>query len=151
MTETTPSPLNNVITIDDERIKNHLDRVVRSSVEGTLNALLDCRRAQGVSLAQQCQATGTLGGPLLIGSPLFLDRPALLSIARKSKCLTLLDEERRRSCTAPTQRNKMGTVRRPSNCTSRRRRNGPGEGKIYSRPLASRRHRTFRICIRPWD
>jgi hypothetical protein len=28
MTETTPSPLNNVITIDDERIKNHLDRVV---------------------------------------------------------------------------------------------------------------------------
>ena len=26
MTETTPSPLNNVITIDDGRIKNHLDR-----------------------------------------------------------------------------------------------------------------------------
>ena len=24
MTETTPSPLGNVITIDDERIKNHL-------------------------------------------------------------------------------------------------------------------------------
>ena len=41
MTETTPSPLYNVITIDDERIKNHLDRVVRSSVEETLNALLD--------------------------------------------------------------------------------------------------------------
>jgi putative transposase len=41
MTETTPSPLNNVITIDDERIKNHLDRVVRGSVEETLNALLD--------------------------------------------------------------------------------------------------------------
>jgi hypothetical protein len=41
MTETTPSLLNNVITIDDERIKNHLDRVVRSSVEETLNALLD--------------------------------------------------------------------------------------------------------------
>jgi hypothetical protein len=35
MTETTPSLLNNVITIDDERIKNHLDRVVRSSVEET--------------------------------------------------------------------------------------------------------------------
>jgi putative transposase len=30
-----------VITIDDERIKNHLDRVVRGSVEETLNALLD--------------------------------------------------------------------------------------------------------------
>jgi len=41
MTETTPSPLGNVITIDDERIKTHLDRVVRGSVEETLNALLD--------------------------------------------------------------------------------------------------------------
>ena len=41
MTETTPSPLSHVITIDDERIKNRLDRVVRGSVEQTLNALLD--------------------------------------------------------------------------------------------------------------
>src|SRR5512133_3175288 len=41
MTEPTPSPLNNVITIDDDRIKSHLDRVVRGSVEETLNALLD--------------------------------------------------------------------------------------------------------------
>ena len=41
MTEITPSPLNNVISIDDERIKNHLDRVVRGSVEETLNALLE--------------------------------------------------------------------------------------------------------------
>jgi putative transposase len=41
MTETTPSPLGNVITIDDERIRSHLDRVVRGSVEETLNALLD--------------------------------------------------------------------------------------------------------------
>jgi hypothetical protein len=41
MTETTPSPLNNFVTIDDERIKSHLDRVVRGSVEETLNALLD--------------------------------------------------------------------------------------------------------------
>jgi transposase-like protein len=31
----------NVITIDDDRIKSHLDRVVRGSVEETLNALLD--------------------------------------------------------------------------------------------------------------
>jgi putative transposase len=44
MTETTPSPLNNVITIDDDRIKNHLDRVVRGSVEEPLNALLDAGR-----------------------------------------------------------------------------------------------------------
>jgi len=41
MTETAPSPRNNVITIDDERIKNHLDRVVRRSVEETLNGLLE--------------------------------------------------------------------------------------------------------------
>src|ERR1700756_4445334 len=41
MTETTPSPLGNVITIDDELIKSHLDRVVRGSVEETLNALLE--------------------------------------------------------------------------------------------------------------
>src|SRR4026208_1771488 len=41
MSDHTPSPLNNVITIDDERIKSHLDRVVRGTVEETLNALLD--------------------------------------------------------------------------------------------------------------
>ena len=43
MTEDTaiPGPLNNVIRIDDERIKGHLDRVVRGTVEETLNALLD--------------------------------------------------------------------------------------------------------------
>jgi transposase-like protein len=46
MTETTPSPLNNVITIDDERIKSHLDRVVRESVEETLNALLEAEAAR---------------------------------------------------------------------------------------------------------
>src|SRR6202162_1433096 len=41
--EDTPIPgqLNNVIKIDDERIKSHLDRVVRGTVEETLNALLD--------------------------------------------------------------------------------------------------------------
>ena len=33
--------MGNVITIDDERIKSHLDRVVRGSVEETLNPLLD--------------------------------------------------------------------------------------------------------------
>jgi hypothetical protein len=33
MTETTPSPLGNVITIDDERIKSHPDSVVRGSAE----------------------------------------------------------------------------------------------------------------------
>jgi putative transposase len=41
MSDSTPSPLSNVITIDDDRIKSHLDRIVRGSVEETLNALLD--------------------------------------------------------------------------------------------------------------
>src|SRR5260370_39099687 len=41
MSDDTPSPLNNVIAIDDERIKSHLDRVVRGTVEESLNALLD--------------------------------------------------------------------------------------------------------------
>src|SRR5499433_145511 len=41
MSDDTPSALNNVITIDDERIKSHLERVVRGTVEETLNALLD--------------------------------------------------------------------------------------------------------------
>jgi hypothetical protein len=47
MSDDTPSPLNNVITIDDERIKSHLDRVVRGTVEETLNALLKTRRKEG--------------------------------------------------------------------------------------------------------
>src|SRR5882762_223389 len=41
MSDDTPSLLNNIITIDDERIKSHLDRVVRGTVEETLNALLN--------------------------------------------------------------------------------------------------------------
>ena len=56
MTETTPSPLGNVITIDDERIKNHLDRVVRGSVEETLNALLDAE-ANRLCNAQRYERT----------------------------------------------------------------------------------------------
>jgi putative transposase len=59
MTENTPSRLGNVITIDDERIKSHLDRVVRDSVEETLNALLD---AEGES-AVQCAALRAQQGP----------------------------------------------------------------------------------------
>src|SRR6266568_1342876 len=55
MTETTPSPLGNVITIDDERIKSHLDRVVRGSVEETLNALLDAE-ADRLCNAQRTRA-----------------------------------------------------------------------------------------------
>jgi hypothetical protein len=38
MADETETPLNNVIRIDDDRIKGHLDRVVRGTVEETLNA-----------------------------------------------------------------------------------------------------------------
>lgn len=34
-------PIGNVIRIDEEKIRGHLDRIVRSSVEETLNGLLD--------------------------------------------------------------------------------------------------------------
>jgi len=33
--------LNNVIRIDDARVKDHLDKIVRGTVEETLNAMLD--------------------------------------------------------------------------------------------------------------
>jgi transposase-like protein len=41
MSEEDNRVLDNVITIDDERIKGHLDRIVKGTVEETLNALLD--------------------------------------------------------------------------------------------------------------
>src|SRR5262249_30510487 len=47
--------IHNVITIDDERIKSHLDRVVRGTVEETLNALLD---AEAPIRAPRCRAAG---------------------------------------------------------------------------------------------
>src|SRR4029079_16085861 len=56
MTDDTLSPLNNVITIDDERIRNHLDRVVRGSVEETLNALLEAE-ADRMCNAQRYERT----------------------------------------------------------------------------------------------
>ena len=53
---TIPGPLNNVIKIDDERIKGHLDRVVRGTVEETLNALLDAE-ADRLCNAQRYERT----------------------------------------------------------------------------------------------
>ena len=41
MSEDDNRVLSNVIKIDDDRIKGHLDRIVRGTVEETLNALLD--------------------------------------------------------------------------------------------------------------
>jgi putative transposase len=46
------------ITIDDERIKNHLDRVVRGSVEETLNALLDAAADRLCNAQQRAHFSG---------------------------------------------------------------------------------------------
>jgi hypothetical protein len=53
VSETTPSPLGNGITIDNERIKSHLDRVVRDSVEEILNALLDAEAGWPICCAMR--------------------------------------------------------------------------------------------------
>lgn len=41
MDEDTAKPLNNVVKIDDARIQDHLGKIVRGTVEETLNSLLD--------------------------------------------------------------------------------------------------------------
>ena len=76
MTGITPSPLNNVITIDDERIKNHLDRIVRGSVEETLNASLTPKPTGYAirSATSQRGASGYTRGPLL--APAVNQKPA---------------------------------------------------------------------------
>ena len=51
-----PGALNDVVRIDDERIKGHLDRVVRGTVEETLNALLDAE-ADRLCNAQRYERT----------------------------------------------------------------------------------------------
>ena len=56
MSENTPSSLSNVVRIDDDRIKNHLDRVVRGTVEETLNGLLDAE-ADRLCNAQRYERT----------------------------------------------------------------------------------------------
>ena len=58
MNNDTLSPLGNVITIDDERIKSHLDRVVRGSVEETFERIA----GRGGGLAVQCAALRTQRG-----------------------------------------------------------------------------------------
>ena len=48
--------LSNVIRIDDERIQDHLGKIVRGSVEETLNALLDAE-------ADRCQRRSKISPP----------------------------------------------------------------------------------------
>jgi hypothetical protein len=46
------------ITIDDERIKNHLDRVVPGSAEETLNALPDAEADRLCNAQQRAHFSG---------------------------------------------------------------------------------------------
>src|SRR5262249_33455785 len=62
MSDDIPSPLNNVITIDNERLKSHLDRVVRGTAEETLLRLRDAGgdrlcNAEGYERIAACRAT----------------------------------------------------------------------------------------------
>ena len=59
-----PGPLNNVIRIDDERIKGHLERVVRGTVEETLNSLLDAEADRlAMRNAMSAPRRGAIPGP----------------------------------------------------------------------------------------
>jgi hypothetical protein len=62
MAEDTPSPLGNVISIDDERIKDHLDRVVRGTVEETLKRFW-MRRQIGCAMHSATNAVKRAGIP----------------------------------------------------------------------------------------
>lgn len=52
MEEDNTKPLSNVIRIDDERIQDHLGKIVRGSVEDTLNALLEAEADRLVGAAR---------------------------------------------------------------------------------------------------
>src|SRR5215831_12956326 len=69
MSDDTPSPLNNVITIDDERIKSHLDRVVRGTVEETLNALLDAEADRLCNASRYERSLQTKAGEVRLRVP----------------------------------------------------------------------------------
>lgn len=48
MDKDTTRPLNKVIRIDEREVRGHLDKMVRGTVEETLNALLDAEAEKGV-------------------------------------------------------------------------------------------------------
>ena len=58
MGEDNTKSLGNVIHIDDERIQDHLSRIVRSSVEETLNALLDAEANRFVGAGRYERSEG---------------------------------------------------------------------------------------------
>ena len=56
MAQDNTTPLGSVIHIDDERIQDHVGRIVHGSVEETLNALLDAEadRLVGAGRYERC-------------------------------------------------------------------------------------------------
>ena len=58
MSEDSTKRLDNVVRIDDERIKEHLGSLVRGSAEQTLNALLDAEAAALVGAGRYERTTG---------------------------------------------------------------------------------------------
>jgi hypothetical protein len=63
-----------VVRIDEERIKDHLGRIVRGTVEDTLNALLDAE-ADRLCNARRYERTEARGGPGLRDRRIGLVRP----------------------------------------------------------------------------
>ena len=55
--------LSNVIRIDDERVRDHLGRIVRGTVEETLNAMLEAE-ADRLCNASRYERTGALRSAL---------------------------------------------------------------------------------------
>jgi putative transposase len=61
--------LDNVIKIDDERIRGHLDRIVRGTVEETLNALLDAEAERLCNAGRYERQLQTKAGKSLSRAP----------------------------------------------------------------------------------
>jgi len=60
MAEDNTKALGNVIHIDDQRIQDHLGKIVRGSVEETLNALLDAEADRLVGADRYERSAGRL-------------------------------------------------------------------------------------------
>jgi hypothetical protein len=99
-----PSPLNNVITIDDDRIKNHLDRIVRGRRGGHDERIVrhggSVLRCPGCVLATCSSAHFGAASPTQICERFRTSTPVLISEIRSgftSNELTLREEQGRGS------------------------------------------------------
>src|SRR3974390_1137872 len=69
MADDMETTLNNVVQIDDERIKGHLDRVVRGTVEETLNARLDAEARRATRAGHYERGLQTKAGEVTLKVP----------------------------------------------------------------------------------